>query len=112
MTQQQFATFDNLEDRREIFKLLKRLGDGVSEEMGNVRRAGFLQGLIVGSTSGFAQAPMTVDSCSAIEAYNLFIAITGVLGVPIESATRTLEQVVRVLTGGKNDDRRASLCGS
>jgi hypothetical protein len=110
----QFKGFDTLENRRDVFLLLKRLGDGVPDQAGNERRAGFLQGLIYMHDSPFVGKPMTVEPCTAIEAFQLFGAITGCLGIDAERAAIILEKLVQHLTGGKDtsDDRRALICGS
>ncbi len=108
----QFGAFDGLDNRKAVFHLLKRLGHGVSEEVGNARRAGFLQGLLVGSTTGFAGKMITVDACGPVESYKLFVAITGCLGVNIERAAKTLEILVRYWGQDTRDDRRLTLCGA
>lgn len=94
MSASQFGSFDGLDNRREIMRLLVRLGDGLSSDQGAARRASFLRALIDLSGNGFAGRLPTVTSCNAVEAYHLFIAITGCLGVPIETAARRLEQEV------------------
>jgi len=91
----QFGSFDGLDNRREVFLLLKKLGAGLPDELGDRLRAGFLQGLIGASTSGFAGKRPRVDPCGPVPAYKLFVAITGCLGVPVEAAARVLEEAVR-----------------
>jgi hypothetical protein len=89
-----FKEFDGLDNRRELMRLLSRLGDGLSFEAGNRRRARFLQSLLGASTNGFDGKPLRATPCSTVEAYHLLIAITGALGVPIEVAARKLERLV------------------
>lgn len=91
----QFGTFDGLDNRRTVMDLFQRLGQGKPELIARSMRAAFLQGLLDGSTKGFARLPRIVDPCSPVEAYQLFVAITGCLDVPVEWAARQLEEVVR-----------------
>ena len=64
-------------------------------EQGNSARAGFLQGLIKLSGNCFAEKACIVSPCSAVDAYFLFVAITGCLSVDIDMAAKVLERVVR-----------------
>ena len=91
----QFDTYDNQSDRRAIMDLLARLDEGVEYPKGNERRGAFLQGLLRSKARTFEGAPFQVSPCSAVEAYHLFVAITGVIGVPIGEAAKALEQHVR-----------------
>ncbi len=91
----QFGAFDGLDNRKTVMALFVRMGQGKPEVLARSMRAGFLQALIDGSMNGFAKVPRKVSPCSAVEAYNLFVAITGVLGVPIDRAARLLEETVR-----------------
>ncbi len=91
----QFSSFDGLDNRRELMSLMVRLGEGLPEDRARARRARFLQGLLGGSTTGLAGNELKVTPCSAVDAYNLFVAITGVLGVPIDAAASRLERLVR-----------------
>jgi hypothetical protein len=91
----QFGAFDGRDNRRTILDCFRRMGGHLSEELAGMRRAGFLQGLLVASDTGFAQRPIFVDPCSAVEAYYLFVHMTGCLGIPIEKAALMLEEVVR-----------------
>jgi hypothetical protein len=93
----QFGSFEGLDNRKTILDLFKRMGHGLTDEMAGMRRAGFLQGLLNLSQNGWSQKPSIVDPCSAAEAYQLFVAITGVLGVEINQAAVLLEEVVRQL---------------
>ncbi len=96
-TTDQFGHFDGLDNRKTVFSLLKRLGAGLPEAEANAARAGFLTGLVRSSVTCFAALPVVVPPCSAVEAYHWFVAITGVLGVPVEKGARILEEVVRRL---------------
>lgn len=92
----QFDSFDGLDNRKEIYILLERLGDG---DAGNMRRAAFLKSLIPLSVSvlaGHMKASLRIDpsKCTPAGAYNLFIAITGILGVPIYEAAKKLDREV------------------
>ena len=92
---QQFDTFDNIEDRREIFILFERLGDGLSELMQNRYRAKFLE-MLMTLNIGNLPPSCEVSPCRADEAFRLFIQIVGVLGVPISDAVALLEEAVRL----------------
>jgi hypothetical protein len=91
----QFGSFDGKDNRQTIMQCFKRMGHGLTDDLAGMRRAGFLQGLLMQSTNGFKDKPSIVDPCTAVEAYHLFVAITGVLGVPIHDAAVLLENVVR-----------------
>ena len=93
----QFGTFDNLADRRELYYLFEKLGEGLDEEDARKVRAQFLQDLIPHSVSEFAGKPMFVnpDQCAPLHAYLLFGQICGILGVPIDDGARRLEAVIR-----------------
>lgn len=90
----QFGSFDGLDNRKTVMGLFVRMGRGLPADLAGMRRAGFLSGLIACSSS-FGARRMVVDPCTAIEAYKLFVAITGCLGVPIDRAAKLLECVVR-----------------
>ncbi len=90
----QFGAFDGRDNRKTVMDLFVRMGHGLAERVAGMKRAGFLQGLICVSTT-FAGKPLIVDPCSAVEAYHLFVAITGCLGVDIDDAAQLLEEVVR-----------------
>jgi hypothetical protein len=104
----QFGSFCGLDNRKTVMDLFRRLGRGLPERQAGMMRAGFLQGLIVASTS-FPSQPLIVTPCSAAEAYHLFIAITGCLGVDIDQAAGLLEEVVRHGEAGNRDERRGKL---
>lgn len=91
----QFATFDTLEDRRELVILFQKLGEGLPDPMARRIRANWLEKLIAKSTS-FAKSPVQVnpDTCHPVGAYSLFIQIVGVLGVPITDAAVALDRYV------------------
>jgi hypothetical protein len=93
----QFDTFDNLEDRRELVILFEKLGDGLPEKHANEVRAKFLESLIPQSVSGLAETPLQAnpEKCYPTGAFLLFIAIVGVLGVPIRQAAIQLDEAVR-----------------
>jgi hypothetical protein len=91
----QFGSFEGLDNRKAVMELFVRMGDGVPEEVAREKRKCFLQRLLVDSENGFASRSMSVTPCSAVEAYHLFVAITGCLGVPIEKAARKLEAAIR-----------------
>jgi len=94
----QFGSFDGLDNRKTVLDLFKRMGHGLTESEAAAARAGFLQGLVHSrSTTCFAMLPIFVSPCSVTEAYHLFVAITGVLGVPIDEGARLLEEVVRLM---------------
>jgi hypothetical protein len=91
----QFGSFDGRDNRRTVLECFARLGRGLGERAAASRRAAFLGGLLPASQSGFAGRQALVGPCSAAEAYHLFIAVTGCLGVPVERAAGLLESEVR-----------------
>lgn len=85
----QFGSFDARDNRKTLMELFARLGS-------DRRRARFLQGLIDHSRTGMAGKLMQVNlPCETVQAYLLFVAITGCLGVPVEEAALKLEREVR-----------------
>jgi len=92
----QFDTFDNLGDRRELVILFQRLGANLPEYLARQARARWLESLIPHSVSSMASAPMIVNPevCHPTGAYDLFIQIVGVLGVPIRVAAQKLDRFV------------------
>lgn len=93
---QQFDTFDNLGDRRELVILFQRMGAGLPDAVARVVRARWLESLIPESLSGLATAPLAInpDACHPYGAYHLFVQIVGVLGVPIRVAAQRLDAYV------------------
>lgn len=91
----QFGSFDGRDNRRAVMDCFVRMGHGLSEFDAACRRARFLRRLVGQSAQGWSQLPAAITPCSAAEAYHLFVAITGVLGVPIDRAAMILEQEVR-----------------
>lgn len=91
----QFGTFDTLEDRRELIILFQRLGERAPDP--SAYRAKWLECLIGRSATGFGECPVQVNpaSCSPVGAYNLFVQIVGVLGIPIAEAAVQLQRDVR-----------------
>lgn len=104
----QFGSFEGLDNRKTVLNLFVRMGQGFSVEEGCRRRAAFLQGIIRRSDNGFARATCVVSPCTAVEAYFLFTAITGCLGVDVDRAARLLEQEVR---GGSQRCHQAGKTG-
>lgn len=102
----QFGAFDGLDNRKTVMSLFVRMGRGVPEEVARKRRQGFLQALLDLSDT-FTTNRLLVTPCSAAEAYHLFTAVTGCLGVDVTEAAQLLERVVRRLEAG---DRRLALC--
>jgi hypothetical protein len=90
----QYGSFDGLDNRREIMRLLKRLGHGLPELAQAERRSRFLRKLLRYSQNGFDTRQMQLAPCSVVDAYFAFLAITGTLGVPIDQAARLLEKEV------------------
>lgn len=84
----QFKEFDAVDNRKTLMDLFNRLG---SDE----RRQKFLQGLITHSKTGMAGKLMQVTPCETVQAYLLFVAITGCLGVDVNLAAQKLEREVR-----------------
>lgn len=83
--------FDGLDNRRELFILLERLGS-------DQQRARFIESLIPKSMKGFANAPMKVNgNCNPVAAYHMLVGVCNELGVPIDTAARKLEQEVKRL---------------
>jgi hypothetical protein len=90
----QFGSFDGLDNRRTILELFVRLGGNLPSFIADHKRALFLRDLHKYSRS-FKTIPFQIDPCDPIAAYNMFVAITGVLGVPIEKAAQWLEREVQ-----------------
>ena len=91
----QFAGYDSLDTRKLIFRLLDELGHGRSEtEAANIR-AEWLKALLRHSQNGFAERMVQIVPCPAVEAYRVFTAITGVLGVSIAKGVELLEETIR-----------------
>lgn len=92
----QFGSFDGKDNRKEVMYLMGQIGYGLPERDSKVKRARFLQSLIPLSITSMAAQPLIVnpDECDIVGAYHLFVAITGVLGVPIEQAARMLDKYV------------------
>lgn len=91
----QYGSFDALDNRREVFILFERLGLGLTEADGNERRAAFLRKLLTFSENGFAEKMVQITPCNAVDAYRIFGAITGCLGVNVDKAAKLLDNVVR-----------------
>jgi hypothetical protein len=91
----QFGSFDGLDNRKALMAMIGRLGHGQPEALAARTRAAFLRSLIPESVNGFAPRPLIVSPCTVVECYHLLVAITGVLGVPIDVAARKLEAEVR-----------------
>ncbi len=53
----QFGSFEGLDNRKTVMVLFNRLGRGLTDDLAGMRRAGFLQGLLQRSSSGFAGKP-------------------------------------------------------
>lgn len=90
----QFGSFDGFDNRKEVMRLFVKMGDGLPEEIAMKLRARFLQKMLSDSTNGFAQKAMIVTPCSAVEAWHMFVAICGCLGVKIEEAAKKLEEAI------------------
>jgi hypothetical protein len=99
------ASFDGLDNRREVMILFQRLGKHLPEKLADAKRAKFLASLIPHSVGALAPAPLIVPPCDAVGAYGLFIAICNALEVPIDKAAKMLDEEVR-----KDDGRVTLLC--
>jgi hypothetical protein len=91
----QFGSFDGLDNRKELMRLFSIIGKDKSAKDAAIERAMVLQGFLDGSETGFAGKPIKVTPCGVTEAYFLFTAITGCLGVPVEAAAKRLDWLVR-----------------
>lgn len=88
----QYGSFDGLDNRRTIMQLFVRMGKNLPHDLAGARRKGFLEGLKSLVTGGLKGRPILIDGLpTAGEAYDLFVAITGCLDVPIERAAILLE---------------------
>ena len=90
----QFGSFDGKDNRRELMVLFQRLGRDLPAPMANERRAQFLRRLCSRSTNGFSDKAIAITPVDAVQAYQMFVQITGVLGVDIDHAARMLEKAV------------------
>ncbi len=91
----QFGSFDGRDNRKALMEMLSRVGYGLPEMQAAQQRAAFLQGLLNGSTNGFADKPFQATPLSPTDAYFALVALTGAFGVPVEEAARRLEQEAR-----------------
>jgi hypothetical protein len=91
----QFAGYDSLETRKLIFRLLDEIGHGRNEVEAAELRAQWLRAIIRHSENGFAERMAVIAPCPPVEAYRVFTAITGVLGVKISKAVELLEETIR-----------------
>ncbi len=92
----QFDTYDNLADRRELVILFQRLGEGLPSPMDREVRKKWLEMLILLSMTGMDECPVKIDveQCTPFGAYQIFVQIVGVLGVPIDDAAKLLDDCV------------------
>lgn len=93
----QFQSFDGLDNRRELMILLQRLGQHLPEPLANERRAQWLESLMAHSQGALNSKPIKLpfpERCDPVRAYQIIVAITGVLGVPIDKAARMLDREV------------------
>ncbi len=88
----QFGSFCGADNRRELMILLQKLGGG---HQGDHRRAEFLRRLCSRSTNGFSDKSVAVTPVDPVQAYNMLVQITGVLGVSIDAAAAALEREVK-----------------
>lgn len=87
----ELATFDGLDNRREVMVLLQRLGT-------DQHRADFISRLVRRSRSGFGGCQVkVVDGCDPVTAYFMLVGCCNELGVSINEAARLLETTVRRL---------------
>lgn len=94
----QFGSFCGADNRRTIFECFERMGRNLTDEQAGARRAGFLTGLQYLILGGLAGRPIVIEGRPTPgEAYKLFVAITGCLGVEINAAAALLEEAVRHL---------------
>lgn len=75
--------------------LFARMSIGMPESVACMRRKAALERLLALSENCFAQLMVVITPCSTVEAYFLFTAITGCLGVPVEKAAKQLEEETR-----------------
>lgn len=90
-----FKTFDALDNRRDVYYMLYRIGHGLPEKEQAKKRALFIKSLLAHSTNGFSARLMRMSACSLYDTYLAFIALTNAFGVPIEVAAKRLEEEVR-----------------
>jgi hypothetical protein len=90
-TLSEIRTFDGLDNRREVFILLGRLGHGLDEVGAAKARAVFLRRLLHLSSNGFADKAVKITPCTLPEAYFIFASIMYCFGVSVEAAMKVLE---------------------
>lgn len=90
-----FGTFDGKDNRKELYRMLKLLEKGCSEDQAKARRACFLSGLLQRG-SGMAKKGLIQEPNSTMESFAALVGITGVpaFGINIETAAKYLEKVV------------------
>lgn len=87
----EIETFDGLDNRKDILRMLERLGS-------DHHRAMFIKNLMPMSVMGFSQSPVQLSGpCSPIAAYFLMVNVCNSMGVSINSAVKKLEREVRKL---------------
>ena len=95
-TAEQIKLFDGLDNRRTVYELFARMGEG---EWADKLRAHALTRLVEISENWFAQAMVEFSPCNTDEAYSGFLNITWALGVPIEKAAIELERFIAGRSG-------------
>ncbi len=91
----QFGSFDGLDNRRELLILFERLGKHLPQPLADIARGQWLVDLIVVTMGPWHKGQFACQPCCPAEAYNMCVAICGVLGVSIDEAARLLDDTVR-----------------
>ena len=91
----QCGTFDSRDNRRDLLRMFQRIGRGESEERAAAMRAIALEKILTGASCPVVREGAAVRPVSPMEAYAVFVGITGTLGRPIEQAAVDLEEIAR-----------------
>lgn len=93
----QFGSFDGKDNRRDLWMLLERLGDGVDREEAHGRRYSYLVGMC--RLTGLPNLRVNEDvECTVSATYWAVVGLATSWGLDIEQAVRLLEMWVRKVT--------------
>jgi hypothetical protein len=95
MSKQFGGSFEGLDNRRDLWKMLDRVGEGLPREMADVERARLLGGMLGTATSPAAAKGFVPQGLSTGDAYFAAIGIAGVLGADMEQFAIGLDRHLR-----------------
>lgn len=86
--------FDDFGNRRELMRMLARLGQGVSEEVACARRGEFIRSLMLTAPAPMAHGGVAPPMPTAA-AYCAVVGLSQALGVDIEETVKQLDEKLR-----------------